>query len=96
MDPRTRMILFKLLSRQTVSEINGSISTGKEANVYHATAPTGMDRAIKVGTGIFSTGFFQKGIPVGPPTGTFASCALIQILEGFTRNCSYGREISYL
>lgn len=56
MDPRTRMILFKLLSRQIVSEINGSISTGKEANVYHATTATGMDRAIKVGTGIFCIG----------------------------------------
>ena len=51
MDPRTRMILFKLLSRQIVSEINGSISTGKEANVYHATTKTGLDRAIKVSTG---------------------------------------------
>ena len=33
LDPRTRMILFKLLSNGTVSEINGCISTGKEANV---------------------------------------------------------------
>ncbi len=48
MDPRTRMILFKLLSRQFISEINGCISTGKEANVYHATTRTGRDRAIKV------------------------------------------------
>lgn len=37
MDPRTRMILFKLLNRGFISEINGCISTGKEANVYHAT-----------------------------------------------------------
>jgi Serine/threonine protein kinase involved in cell cycle control len=36
MDPRTRMILFKLISRGMVSEVNGCISTGKEANVYHA------------------------------------------------------------
>ncbi len=35
MDPRTRMILFKLLNRGLVSEIDGCISTGKEANVYH-------------------------------------------------------------
>ncbi len=42
------MILFKLLSRQIVSEINGCISTGKEANVYHATTKTGGERAIKV------------------------------------------------
>ena len=37
MDPRTRMILFKLLNRGFVKEINGCISTGKEANVYHCT-----------------------------------------------------------
>jgi len=48
MDPRTRMILFKFLSRQMISEVNGCISTGKEANVYHATTPSGEQRAIKV------------------------------------------------
>lgn len=37
MDPRTRMILFKMINRDCISEINGCISTGKEANVYHAT-----------------------------------------------------------
>lgn len=36
MDPRTRMILFKLLNRGTIKQIDGCISTGKEANVYHA------------------------------------------------------------
>ncbi|XP_042338692.1 serine/threonine-protein kinase RIO1-like [Plectropomus leopardus] len=30
LDPRTRMILFKMLSRGIISEINGCISTGKE------------------------------------------------------------------
>ncbi len=49
LDPRTRMILFKLLDRQVVSEVHGCISTGKEANVYHAQTRTGRDRAIKVG-----------------------------------------------
>ncbi|XP_058466217.1 serine/threonine-protein kinase RIO1 [Malaya genurostris] len=48
MDPRTRIILFKLLSRDMICEINGCISTGKEANVYHATSKTGMDYAIKI------------------------------------------------
>jgi RIO kinase 1 len=48
MDPRTRMILFKLLNRGMISEINGCISTGKEANVYHATSKTGEDYAIKI------------------------------------------------
>lgn len=51
MDPRTRMILFKLLNRGTITEINGCISTGKEANVYHATAVKDditRDYAIKI------------------------------------------------
>ncbi|XP_067838074.1 serine/threonine-protein kinase RIO1 [Heptranchias perlo] len=48
LDPRTRMILFKMLSRGVISEINGCISTGKEANVYHATTNTGESRAIKI------------------------------------------------
>ncbi|KAK2167671.1 hypothetical protein LSH36_25g02000 [Paralvinella palmiformis] len=48
MDPRTRMILFKLLSRQIISEVNGCISTGKEANVYHAATRSGKHRALKV------------------------------------------------
>ncbi|XP_022102622.1 serine/threonine-protein kinase RIO1-like isoform X2 [Acanthaster planci] len=48
LDPRTRMIIFKLLSRNFISEINGCISTGKEANVYHATTKTDLHRAIKV------------------------------------------------
>ena len=37
LDNRTRMILLKMLDRNVVSEINGCVSTGKEANVYHAT-----------------------------------------------------------
>lgn len=36
LDPRTRMILLQMINRGVVSEINGCISTGKEANVYHA------------------------------------------------------------
>lgn len=49
MDPRTRMILFKLLNRGIINEINGCISTGKEANVYHATSTkTDLEYAIKI------------------------------------------------
>lgn len=47
LDPRTRMILFKLLSRGLITEINGCVSTGKEANVYYAASPNG-DCALKV------------------------------------------------
>ncbi|XP_028450209.1 serine/threonine-protein kinase RIO1 [Perca flavescens] len=48
LDPRTRMILFKMLSRGVICEINGCISTGKEANVYHAGTAAGDSRAIKI------------------------------------------------
>ncbi|EDV51442.1 serine/threonine-protein kinase RIO1 [Drosophila erecta] len=49
MDPRTRMILFKLLNRGMIQEINGCISTGKEANVYHAVSKNGEEEfAIKI------------------------------------------------
>ncbi|KAL1303680.1 hypothetical protein AAFC00_007034 [Neodothiora populina] len=56
LDPRTRMILLQMLNRDIVSEINGVLSTGKEANVYHAVSspPEGQEdgppvnRAIKV------------------------------------------------
>lgn len=36
LDPRTRLILFKLLSNGFLTEIDGCLSTGKEANVYFA------------------------------------------------------------
>ena len=36
LDPRTRMILLQMINRNIVSEVNGCVSTGKEANVYHA------------------------------------------------------------
>eukprot|EP00889_Picochlorum_renovo_P008821 jgi/Picre1/35851/NNA_003311.t1 len=43
------MVLFKMLNRGVFSEINGCISTGKEANVYHATEDaSGVELAIKV------------------------------------------------
>ncbi|RKP37725.1 RIO1 family-domain-containing protein, partial [Dimargaris cristalligena] len=48
LDPRTRIILFKMLNRNFIQEINGCISTGKEANVYHATTDAGEHYAIKV------------------------------------------------
>ncbi|KAM0935900.1 putative non-specific serine/threonine protein kinase [Dioscorea sansibarensis] len=47
-DPRTRMVLFKMLNRGIFNDINGCISTGKEANVYHATKADGQELAIKV------------------------------------------------
>ena len=43
-----RQVLFKMLNRGVFAEINGVVSTGKEANVYHATAPSGEHLAVKV------------------------------------------------
>ncbi|KAF8755134.1 Serine/threonine-protein kinase RIO1 [Rhizoctonia solani] len=40
LDPRTRIILFKMIGRGLVWEVNGCVSTGKEANVYHALTPS--------------------------------------------------------
>lgn len=58
LDPRTRMILLQMINRNIVSEVNGCISTGKEANVYHAKStpeptrvgeePLPVQRAIKI------------------------------------------------
>ncbi|KAJ4758462.1 Serine/threonine-protein kinase RIO1 [Rhynchospora pubera] len=47
-DPRTRRALYKMLNRGVFNDINGCISTGKEANVYHATKADGRELAIKV------------------------------------------------
>ncbi|CAG8152269.1 unnamed protein product [Penicillium salamii] len=55
LDPRTRMLLLQMINRGLVSEIHGCLSTGKEANVYHAMSVSQDDdeapplhRAIKV------------------------------------------------
>lgn len=48
MDPRTRMILYKLVNSGFLKEINGCVSTGKEANVYYAVSGDGTPAALKV------------------------------------------------
>eukprot|EP01031_Cornospumella_fuschlensis_P034158 gene34158-41348_t len=48
LDPRTRLILFKLLSNGYLSEIDGCLSTGKEANVYYAKGGDGRELAVKI------------------------------------------------
>lgn len=52
LDPRTRMILFKLLNSGFLSEIDGCLSTGKEANVYYA---RGRDDNTEYAVKIFKT-----------------------------------------
>jgi RIO kinase 1 len=48
LDPRTRLILFKLLSNGFLTEIDGCLSTGKEANVYYAKGANGAEYAVKI------------------------------------------------
>ena len=48
LDQKTRLIIFKLLNSKIFESFNGCISTGKEANVYHATCYNGSEKAIKV------------------------------------------------
>ena len=48
LDPRTRMILFKLLNRGFLDSIHGCVSTGKEANVYHGIRNDGSELAVKI------------------------------------------------
>ncbi|KAF8798965.1 RIO1-domain-containing protein [Phlegmacium glaucopus] len=48
LDPRTRLILFKMIGRGLIHEVNGCVSTGKEANVYHALTPEGIHLALKI------------------------------------------------
>ena len=48
LDPRTMTILTKLLKNGLLSEINGCVSTGKEANVYHAQNTEKKEYAVKV------------------------------------------------
>ena len=36
LDPKTRLMLFKMVDSGRLKEINGCVSTGKESAVYHA------------------------------------------------------------
>lgn len=46
LDPRTRLILFRMLSRGFLQLIDGCLSTGKEANVYYAKAGKDISSSI--------------------------------------------------
>eukprot|EP00826_Nyctotherus_ovalis_P066397 TRINITY_DN9806_c0_g1_i12.p1 TRINITY_DN9806_c0_g1~~TRINITY_DN9806_c0_g1_i12.p1 ORF type:complete len:374 (-),score=143.26 TRINITY_DN9806_c0_g1_i12:105-1226(-) len=48
MDSRTRIILLKLIKKQLLDEVSGCISTGKEANVYHALNASEEEFAVKI------------------------------------------------
>lgn len=48
MDFWIRMILFKILNKGVINEINGCISIGKEVNVYYSMNVNGDERVVKV------------------------------------------------
>jgi RIO kinase 1 len=47
-DTKTLLILYNLFNKKILDEVNGVISTGKEANVYWGVQPDGTDVAIKI------------------------------------------------
>ncbi len=47
-DARISRILYKLINKGEITEINGCISTGKEANVYYAKGANGKELALKI------------------------------------------------
>ncbi len=48
LDVETRTTLFNLRKRKVIDYMTGVISTGKEANVYHAYSPKGDELAVKI------------------------------------------------
>ena len=59
-DQTTRMIVFELLNSGVIYELNGAISSGKEAKVYWATNKEGEDLAVKIY--LTSSAEFKKGM----------------------------------
>ncbi|KAH8923010.1 RIO1-domain-containing protein [Atractiella rhizophila] len=47
LDPRTRLILFKMIGRGLFDRVDGCVSTGKEANVYHAVGPAPPESSLQ-------------------------------------------------
>jgi len=48
LDPRTRLILFRLLNTGFLQLLDGCLSTGKEANVYYAKGDGEAEYAVKI------------------------------------------------
>jgi RIO kinase 1 len=59
-DQTTRMIVFDLLNSGVLYEVNGVVSSGKEARVYWATDKEGKDLAVKIY--LTSSAEFKKGM----------------------------------
>ncbi len=48
LDPRTRIILFKMIGRGLIQEVNGCVSTGKEVGGLHETFSVGSEGEILI------------------------------------------------
>ena len=59
-DQTTRMVVFDLLNSGVFYELNGVVSSGKEARVYWATDREGKDLAVKIY--LTSSAEFKKGM----------------------------------
>jgi RIO kinase 1 len=59
-DQTTRMVVFDLLNSGVLYELNGVISSGKEARVYWGTDKEGKDLAVKIY--LTSSAEFKKGM----------------------------------
>ena len=59
-DQTTRMVVFSLLNDGVIYELNGVVSSGKEARVYWATDKEGKDLAVKIY--LTSSAEFKKGM----------------------------------
>jgi len=59
-DQTTRMVIFDLLNSRVLYELNGVVSSGKEARVYWGTNKEGTDLAVKIY--LTSSAEFKKGM----------------------------------
>ncbi len=59
-DQTTRMVVFDLLNSGVLYELNGVVSSGKEARVYWATNKEGKDLAVKIY--LTSSAEFKRGM----------------------------------
>lgn len=63
LDPRTVLILFKMLQKGLLKQVNGVISTGKEANVYHASTYKHITTSEEIAGGELAVDA-EEGIPL--------------------------------
>ena len=59
-DQTTRMVVFDMLNSGVFYELNGAVSSGKEAKVYWGTTKDGTDLAVKIY--LTSSAEFKKGM----------------------------------